>query len=91
MYYQYLEHELEEILAKKQCEMHNNKITPLLDEIIKIDKELRSAGIDKDLLSQYTSLQTTYYRKLLGYAYKIGYRHARKRRLTNGKKVLLMT
>ena len=78
--YQYLESDLEEILARKQCKIGNKRITQIIDEIIKIDKELRSAGIDQKLLSHYTSLQAKYYRKLLGYAYIIGYQRAKSKR-----------
>lgn len=74
--YQYLESKLEEIIAIKQCKPCN-KIALLIDQIIQADKELRNAGIDKALLSQYTSLQADYYRNLLGYAYMIGYRRAK--------------
>lgn len=78
--YQYLESDLEEILARKQCKIGENKLTPIIDEIIKIDKKLQSAGIDQQLLSHYTSLQAKYYRKLLGYAYVIGYQRAKRKR-----------
>lgn len=71
-----LESALEKIIAKKQQSNHNLAI--LLDQIIETEQELISLGIGNDLLTRYTSLQMKYHRNLRAYAYRIGYRRAKK-------------
>lgn len=69
--YQYLEIELEKAVIIQQ-----EKLSPILDEIITTDSEIRRLGVNSNLLARYTSLQILYYNKLIEAAYKIGYRQA---------------
>ena len=67
--YAFCESDLEVVLDKKQSNPHSD-ISVYLNKIV----EIRSK-IDSDLVNEYDKLQCQYYKKLIGYAYYIGFKH----------------
>ena len=77
--YAFCESDLEVILDKKQNDPRSD-ISVCLNEIIGIRSK-----IDSDLINEYDKLQCQYYKKLIGYAYYIGFKHSH----INKKQILI--